>query len=306
MIETKMSMLIDSHCHIDGEQFDADRGDVVQRAQDAGVAAMLNVGTGDPHTDDFRKAVAVADKYENVFASVGVHPHDAKLYDDKAENHLTDLVRSSEKVIAWGEIGLDFYYHHSPRDVQREVFRRQIRTARSLGLPIIVHSRDANDDMVSILTEEYSEPTTESSKLMAESWNLENSYQPSAMSFQHESPGIMHCFGGTPEMAESLMKLGFLISFAGNVTFPKAENLREAARIVPLNKLLVETDCPFLTPVPLRGKRNEPAYVTHTAQFLADLYGVEVETLASQTTANFLKFFRRDSAGLNLREASRR
>jgi TatD DNase family protein len=297
-------MLIDSHCHIDGAQFDADRDEVVRRAADAGVAAMLNVGTGDPHTDDFRRAVAVAESYENVFASVGVHPHDAKLYDDKAENHLTDLVRSSEKVIAWGEIGLDFYYDHSPRDVQREVFRRQIRTARSLGLPIIVHSRDANDDTVSILTEEYSEPAAESSELIAESWKLENSSQPSAMSFQHENHGIMHCFGGTPEMAESLMKLGFLISVAGNVTFTKAENLREAARVVPLDKLLVETDCPFLTPVPLRGKRNEPAYVTHTAQFLAHLYGIGLDALASQTTANFLKFFRLDADRLNLLESS--
>lgn len=297
-------MLIDSHCHIDGEQFDADRDEVVRRAADARVAAMLNVGTGDPHTDDFRKAVAVADKYDNVFATVGVHPHDAKLYDDKAEDHLIELVRSSKKVIAWGEIGLDFYYDHSPRDVQREVFRRQIRTARSLGLPIIVHSRDANDDTVSILTEEYSEPATESSKLIPESWKLENSQQPSAMSFQDENPGIMHCFGGTPEMAESLMNLGFLISFAGNVTFPKAENLRAAARVVPLDKLLVETDCPFLTPVPLRGKRNEPAYVTHTAQFLSDLYGIGLDALASQTTANFLKFFRLDADRLNLLESS--
>lgn len=297
--------LIDSHCHIDGDQFEADRDEVVRRAKDAGVTAMLNVGTGDPHSDDFRRAVAVAERYENVFASVGVHPHDAKLYDDKAENHLVDLVRSSRKVIAWGEIGLDYYYDHSPRDVQREVFKRQIRTARSLGLPIIVHSRDANDETVSILTEEYSETAAESSQPIAESRNSENSYQPSAMSFQHEGRGIMHCFGGTPEMAESLMKLGFLISFAGNVTFPKAENLREAARVVPLDKLLVETDCPFLTPVPLRGKRNEPAYVTHTAKFLADLHGIGLDALASQTTANFLKFFRLNAAALNLRESSK-
>src|SRR5262245_59663499 len=120
-------ILVDSHCHIDGSQFDGDRDEVVQRANDAGVAAMLNVGTGDPHSDDFRKAIGVAEKYENVFASLGVHPHDAKLYDDKAEAHLTELAKSSDKVIAWGEIGLDFYYDHSPRDVQREVFRRQIR-----------------------------------------------------------------------------------------------------------------------------------------------------------------------------------
>ena len=241
---------------------------MVQRAKEAGVAAMLNVGTGDPHSDDFRRAVNVAEKYDRVYASVGVHPHDAKLYDDKAENHLIDLTKS-EKVIAWGEIGLDFYYHHSPRDVQVEVFRRQIRTARELGLPIIVHSRDANDETVEILSDEY--------KSIADRGT--------------NRPGIMHCFGGTPEMAEALMKTGFLISFAGNVTFKKAENLREAAKVVPLEKLLVETDCPFLTPEPFRGKRNEPGFVVHTAKFLADFLSVEFETLARQTTQNFLDFF---------------
>ena len=257
--------LIDSHCHIDGEAFDADRDEVVRRANDAGVEMMLTIGTGDPHTDDFRKAVAVAESYGNVFASVGVHPHDAKLYDDAAEGHLTALTKS-EKVIAWGEIGLDFYYDHSPRDVQREIFRRQIRKARELNLPIIVHSRDADDETVEIIREECS---------------------------GDDFPGgVMHCFGGTPLMAEQLMELGFLISFAGNVTFKKADNLRDAARVVPLDKLLVETDCPFLTPIPFRGKRNEPAYVEHTARFLADFYGVEFETLAAATTRNFLDFFR--------------
>src|SRR5215203_3547929 len=257
-------MLIDSHCHIDSDRFDEDRDAVVQRARDAGVSMMLNIGTGDPHSDDFRKAVAVAEKYDNVFAGVGVHPHDAKLYDDAAEEHLIDLARS-EKVIAWGEIGLDFYYDHSPRDVQREVLRRQIRTARSLNLPIIIHSRDADDETVEILNEECA---------------------------YTDFKGIMHCFGGTAEMAEKLMDIGFLISFAGNVTFKKAENLRDAARIVPLERLLMETDCPFLTPIPFRGKRNEPAFVAETAKFLADFYGVEVEKLANQTTQNFLDFFK--------------
>jgi TatD DNase family protein len=258
-------MLIDSHCHNDSDSFDMDRDDVVQRAKDAGVAMMLNIGTGDPHADDYRKAVAVAEKYENVYASVGVHPHDAKLFDDAAENHLTELAKS-EKVIAWGEIGLDFYYDHSPRDVQREVLRRQIRTARELDLPIIIHSRDADGETVEILTEE--------------------------CAGDNFRGGIMHCFGGTASMAEALMQIGFLISFAGNVTFKKADNLRDAARVVPMDKLLIETDCPFLTPVPFRGKRNEPAFVEHTARFLADFYDVEFDTLAEQTTRNFLDFFR--------------
>ena len=266
-------MLVDSHCHIDGEAFDADRDDVVQRAREAGVAAMLNVGTGDPHSDDFRKAIAVAERYENVYASVGVHPHDAKLYDDKAEAHLIDLATSSKKVIAWGEIGLDYYYDHSPRDVQREVFRRQIRVAKELNLPIIIHSRDADDETVEILREECG-PTNADEGVGV--------------------PGIMHCFGGTPEMAMALLPLGFLISFAGNVTFKKAGNLREAAAVVPLDKLLVETDCPFLTPIPFRGKRNEPSYVVHTARFLADFYGITFEALADQTTRNFLDFFKLD------------
>lgn len=270
-----MGSLIDSHCHIDGEAFDVDRDEVVRRAKDAGVVAMLNVGTGDPHSDDFRKAVAVAERYDNVFASVGVHPHDAKLYDDAAEQHLIQLIRSSKKVIAWGEIGLDFYYDHSPRDVQIDVFRRQIRTARDLDLPIIVHSRDADDDTVRILEEECS-GSIENGKRKTESFR----------------GGIMHCFGGTAAMADKLMNIGFLISFAGNVTFKKADNLRDAARVVSLDKLLVETDCPFLTPVPFRGKRNEPAYVEHTARFLAEFYGVEFETLAAQTTRNFIDFFR--------------
>ncbi|MBK6722086.1 MAG: TatD family hydrolase [Acidobacteria bacterium] len=256
-------MLIDSHCHIDGEQFDEDRDQVVRRAREAGVVAMLNIGTGDPHSDDFRRAVAVAELYDNVYASVGVHPHDAKLYDDAAEEHLVELAKS-EKVIAWGEIGLDYYYGHSPRDVQRDVFRRQIRTAKELNLPIIIHSRDADDETVEILTEECS-------------------YE----GFR----GIMHCFGGTAAMAEDLMKIGFMISFAGNVTFKKAENLRDAARVVPLDRLLIETDCPFLTPVPFRGKRNEPSFVVHTAQFLAELYSIDVESLAAATTANFLRTF---------------
>lgn len=258
-------IFIDSHCHIDGEQFDADRDEVVQRARDAGVAAMLNIGTGDPHSDDFRRAVAVAEKYQNVYATVGVHPHDAKLYNDKAEAHLVELVNSSQKVIAWGEIGLDYYYDHSPRDVQVEVFTRQIRKARELNLPIIIHSRDADDETVGILTEECSY----------------NGFR-----------GIMHCFGGTAPMAEALMKLGFLISFAGNVTFKKADNLRDAARVVPLDRLLIETDCPFLTPVPFRGKRNEPAYVVHTAAFLAEFYQIDPDVLAARTTKNFLDFFK--------------
>ncbi len=261
-------IFIDSHCHIDGEQFDEDRDEVVERANAAGVKLMLTIGTGNPHNGEIEKAVKVAEQYENVFASVGVHPHDAKLYDDKAENRLITLAKN-EKVIAWGEIGLDFYYDHSPHEVQIDVFKRQIKTARKLDLPIIIHSRDADDETVEILTEECSD--------------------------KNFRGGIMHCFGGTAEMAQKLMEIGFLISFAGNVTFKKADNLRDAAKVVPPEKLLIETDCPFLTPVPFRGKRNEPSFVVHTAQFLADFYGVELKKLANQTTNNFLNFFKLSS-----------
>lgn len=283
-------IIVDSHCHIDGPQFDEDRDEVVARAWEAGVAAMLNVGTGDPHSDDFRRAVRVAESYENVWASVGVHPHDAKLYDDRAEKHLLELARGSRKIVAWGEIGLDYYYDHSPRDVQREVFRRQIRLAKELELPIIVHSRDANDDTVEILKDEYSLPAKANGlELTANSSVVKkNSRKPLALSHK---PGVMHCFGGTPEMALALMDVGFFISFAGNVTFKKAEELRETARVVPLDRLLVETDCPYLTPVPHRGKRNEPVMVVHTAQFLAELNGVEFDLLAKHTTENFSRLF---------------
>ena len=261
-------IFIDSHCHIDGEQFDEDRDEIVERANAAGVKLMLTIGTGNPHNGEIEKAVKVAEQYENVFASVGVHPHDAKLYDEKAEKHLIELAKN-EKVIAWGEIGLDFYYDHSPREVQIDVFKRQIQIAKNLDLPIIIHSRDADNETIEILTEEC----------------LDKNFRG----------GIMHCFGGTAEMAQKLMKIGFLISFAGNITFKKAENLRDAARVVPLEKLLIETDCPFLTPVPFRGKRNEPAFVVHTARFLADFYDIEIEKLANQTTNNFLNFFKLSS-----------
>lgn len=259
-------ILVDSHCHIDGEQFDTDREDVISRANAAGVKTMLVVGTGDAtEFENFERVARLAELHENIFCSIGVHPHDAKTFGKSEEEKLINLAKSSKKIIAWGEIGLDYYYDHSPRDVQREVFIRQIRIAKELNLPIIIHSRDADDETVEILNEECSYPEFRG--------------------------GIMHCFGGTPQMAEALMKIGFMISFAGNVTFKKAENLRDSAKIVPLAKLLIETDCPYLTPIPFRGKRNEPMYVVETAKFLADFYGVELELLAETTTTNFYDFF---------------
>jgi TatD DNase family protein len=257
-------MFVDSHAHIDGEEYDADRAEVVERARDAGVLAILNVGTGDPHSGSLERAVAVAEQFEDVFAAVGVHPHDARLFDDVAAERLNRIVRESPRVIAWGEIGLDYHYDHSPRETQQRVFREQLQMARAVSLPVIIHSREADEDTVSILREEWS---------------------------GSQRGGIMHCFGGSLAMAQSLLELGFMISFAGNVTFKKAESLREVARSVPTDRLLIETDCPYLTPVPFRGRRNEPARVLEVARCLAELHAVETLEMGRITTRNFSHFF---------------
>jgi TatD DNase family protein len=259
-----MSKFVDSHAHIDGEEFDADRDEVVERARREGVCAILNVGTGDPQSGSLERAVEVAEKYEGIYAAVGVHPHDARLFDEEAASRIQRLTKQSSRVIAWGEIGLDYHYDHSPRDVQREVFRRQLRLAREAGLPVIIHSREADDETVNILRDELKD---------------------------FRRGGVMHCFGGGRAMLEGIVELGFMISFAGNVTFKKAEDLREVARHVPLERLLVETDCPFLTPVPFRGRRNEPVRVVEVARCLADLRGVTLEEMGRLTTDNFARFF---------------
>lgn len=255
-------MFVDSHAHIDGEEYDADRDEVVERARETGVRAILNVGTGDPRSGSFERAVRVAEKYEGVYAAVGVHPHDAKLFDEEASARLQQLARESSRVIAWGEIGLDYHYDHSPREVQREVFRRQLRIARALNLPAVIHSREADEDTVNILRDESS--------------NLR---------------GIMHCFSGSVQMAEDVLELGFMVSFAGNVTFKKAEDLRDVAKLIPLERLLAETDCPYLTPVPFRGRRNEPARVREVAAGLAAIHGRTTEEMGRVTTENFCRFF---------------
>jgi TatD DNase family protein len=260
-------MFVDSHAHIDGEEYDADRDEVLERAREAGVCAILNVGTGDPHSGTLERAVEVAEKYEGVYAAVGVHPHDARLFDDEAAGRIQRLVEQSSRVIAWGEIGLDYHYDHSPRDVQREVFTRQLRLAREAELPVIIHSREADDETVNILRDEW---------------------QGVAQG------GVMHCFGGGRAIMESVVELGFMISFAGNITFKKAENLRDVSRHVPLERLLIETDCPYLTPVPYRGKRNEPARVVEVARCLAELHQVTTEEMGRLTTENFERFFSLD------------
>ena len=261
-------MFVDSHAHIDGPDYDDDRDEVIERARAGGVDTVLNIGTGDPHSGSLERAIAVAEKYDGVYAAVGVHPHDAKLFDDDAAELVRHLIKTNLNVIALGEIGLDYHYDHSPRDVQREVFIKQLGIAREERVPVVIHSRAADDETVEILRAE---------------WN------------NNESGGIMHCFGGTPAMAESVLELGFYVSFAGNVTFKKAENLRDAARHVPLDRLLIETDCPYLTPVPFRGRRNEPSRVVEVARCLAKLHGIDVNEVGRITTQNFMHFFRFDS-----------
>jgi TatD DNase family protein len=258
-------MFIDSHAHIDGPEFDADRDEVIQCARHAGVSAILNIGTGDPHSGALERALELAEKHEDIYAAVGTHPHDARLYDDKAEQRIRNLIKQTSRIIAWGEVGLDFHYDNSPRDVQREVFRQQLRAARDCSLPVIIHTREAEDETIDILRSEWSE-----SKL----------------------PGIMHCFSGSLRLAERALELGFSISFSGILTFKKADDLRAAAKQVPLDRLLIETDCPYLTPVPHRGKRNEPAYVVEVARCLAELHGMELEEIGSITTQNFAELFK--------------
>ena len=273
-------MFVDSHCHIAGAEYDADRDDVISRARDAGVGTMLNVGTGDPHSGAFERAVELAETHPDIYAAVGVHPHDAKLFDDRAEQRLLDLAKQSRRVIAWGEIGLDYHYDHSPRDVQREVFERQLRLARSLNLPVVIHSREADEDTIAILRAETSGGTL-----------VNHAQDARGTEKLNERGGVLHCFGGSLEMATSAIGLGFFISFAGNLTFKKAADLREIARQLPLDRLLIETDCPYLTPVPFRGKRNEPARVVETARCLAELHGKGLGEIGRITSENFAKLF---------------
>ncbi|CAN5495190.1 hypothetical protein BH20ACI3_BH20ACI3_37320 [soil metagenome] len=228
------------------------------------MSAILNVGTGDPHSGALEGAVELAEKHEGLYSAVGIHPHDARLFDDQAEQRITDLIRQSARVIAWGEIGLDFHYDNSPRDVQMDAFRRQLQLARAALLPVIIHTREAEAETIEILSAQWQ---------------------------GSDLPGIMHCFSGTSVLAQKAVDLGMFISFSGIITFKNAHNLRGVATEVPLNRLLIETDCPYLSPVPYRGKRNEPAYVVEVARCLADLRGIPLEDLERTTAENFAGLF---------------
>lgn len=262
-------MFVDSHAHLDGKQFDSDREQVIARAREAGVQTIVAIGNGDgPPTLD--AGIQFADKYPFIYATIGIHPHEARLADDAAYQMMERLARHP-KVIAWGEIGLDYYYDHSPRDTQKQVFSRQMELAAAAKLPIVIHNRPSDgsdnawDDCLAMINQQWA---------------------------SNGLGGILHCFTGNWGHAQRALDMGFMISFAGNLTFPKAQQIRDAALAVPLDRMLIETDCPYLAPVPHRGKRNEPAFVKQTAGKLAELRGLSTEEVGEQTSRNFYNFFK--------------
>ncbi len=262
----KMPSLVDTHAHLDFNKFDGDREAVLRRAREAGVTTILTVGVDLPSS---RRAVELAARYEGVYAAVGVHPHDAKSLDGAALAALRDLARRPQ-VVAVGEIGLDFYRDLSPRDVQRRAFRAQLAWAAKLGKPVIIHDREAHDEVLSILTD----------------WAAGLRGSPLT-----GRAGVLHTFSGDREMAERAIELGFYLSISGPVTYKNARRLSEIVAALPLDRLLVETDCPFLAPHPHRGKRNEPAYVRLVAERVAELQNVTLDELAEATTANAYRLF---------------
>ncbi len=254
-------MLVDSHCHLDFPDFAPDMDAVVDRAREAGVGVLVSICT---HVSRFLEVRAVAERYPEVLCSLGVHPHHASEELEFATVDGLVALAGHPKVIGLGETGLDFFYNHSPRAQQEESFRRHLRACVATGLPAIVHSRDADDETLAILAEEGA---------------------------GQGLTGIIHCFSGSAVMAERALALGFLLSISGIVTFKKAEALRDVVATVPLDRLLVETDAPYLTPNPHRGRRNEPAYVVHTAEAVARIKGVDPAVLADSTTRNFFRLF---------------
>ncbi len=252
-------MLIDTHAHLEMREFNDDREDVIKRAREAGVEYIITIGTT---VESCRDAVMLADKYDFIYAAIGIHPHEVKDILHPAYEIIRHFAQH-KKVVAYGEIGLDYHYEHSHRTDQKRKFRDMLHEARELKLPIIVHDREAHEDMLQILSEEWSPGLG----------------------------GVMHCFSGDMEMARTLIEKGFFISIAGPVTFPKAEALREVVRQVPIEHLLVETDAPYLSPVPMRGKRNEPAFVRHTAEAIAKIKGLTLDDVGRITSFNAMQLF---------------
>ena len=262
-------MLVDSHAHLEGPKFDADRDEMLERARATGVTSILAIGSGTgPGTLDC--AVRIAEQHDWIYASIGIHPHEAKL---ATENDYADLesLAHHPRVIGFGEIGLDYFYDHSPREVQLEVFIRQMEIARAVKLPIIIHCRPSQNS---------ENAWDDSLRLIRERWTSTG------------LGGVLHCFTGEQKHARAALDMGFMISFSGNVTFAKADQIRDVARIVPEEWMLLETDSPFLAPVPYRGKRNEPAFVARTAEKIAELRGRTAEEIGEITAHNFFRFFR--------------
>jgi TatD DNase family protein len=267
-------VFVDSHAHLEMDQFNADREPMIARAREAGVESIVAIGSGTgPGSLDC--GIQLAERHEFIYATIGIHPHEARLAND---DDFVELVRLAKrpKVIAWGEIGLDYFYDHSPRDVQQQVFLRQLQLAQAARLPIVIHCRpsDGTDNA-------WEECLT----LLQEHWATSG------------LGGILHCFTGTWAHAKRALDMGFMISFAGNITFPKAQQIRDAAKEVPFDRMLIETDSPFLAPVPHRGKRNEPAFVKEVARQLGELGGVSTEEIGRQTSSNFYKFFKLSESG---------
>jgi TatD DNase family protein len=258
--------LVDTHAHLDFSKFDPDRDAVVERARAAGVAAIVNVGTD---LLSSQRAVRLAERYDGVYAAVGVHPHDAKELDGATLAELRELARHP-KVVAVGEIGLDFYRDLSPRDVQRRAFQAQLAWAAKLGKPVVIHDRDAHDEILEVLSD----------------WAAGQRHSPLAGRL-----GVLHTFSGDLSMAEQAIDLGFYLSISGPVTYKNARQLPDIVPALPIDRLLVETDCPFLAPHPYRGKRNEPAYVRLVAERIVELKGMSLDALARATTANAQHLF---------------
>jgi TatD DNase family protein len=258
-----MIQFVDSHAHLDGSEFDADRDAVIERARAAGLRYLLVIG-GASGPEQMGAALDIAETHDWIYAAAGIHPHEASEAEDAHFEHLRRLAREP-KFLAVGEIGLDYYYDHSPREVQKHVLIRQLDLAREGKLPVIIHCRDAWPDLRDILRAHWRDTGL---------------------------GGILHCFSGSSEDAIELMDCGFLVSFAGNLTFKKADDLRAVAGEIPLERLLTETDCPYLAPVPYRGKRNEPAYVAEVARELARLHDLSEEAMGQRVVRNFAEFFR--------------
>jgi TatD DNase family protein len=255
------AMLIDSHCHLDYLARDGALEPVVERARAQGVSPLITICTKLSEAD---RILAITESFEDVYCSLGVHPHEAGREELLEPQALAALARANPKVVGIGETGLDYYYDNAPREAQQRSFRAHMTVARETGMPLIVHTRDADDDTVAMLREEQSNGSF---------------------------PGIIHCFTAGAGLAEAALDMGFYISFSGIVTFNKAEDLRRIAKMIPLDRILVETDAPFLAPVPKRGKTNEPAFVCHTANFLAQLLEIEPEEFAAMTVANTYRAF---------------